>query len=110
MPKGVVIVWKPEGLKKKSRLASITFLHLALAELANEAKRKCTELNVVDTGRLRASITYEIDTQRLTGRFGTNVEYAWYQEEGTSKGLVGRHYLRKALEARKQDIVRLWKM
>jgi len=109
MPTNVVIVWKPEGLKKKSKVASVAFLHVALSRLAAEAKMKIVELHVVDTGRLLGSITYEIDTKRMTGRFGTNVEYAWYQEEGTSRGIVGRHYLRKALEARKQELVRLWK-
>jgi len=102
----VVVVWKPEALKKKSQATAVVFLHMALAELTAEAKRRCP----VDTGRLRSTITYEVDAQRRTGRYGTNVEYAWYQEEGTSTGIVGKHYLRGALEAKKGKLTQLWKM
>lgn len=38
----------------------------------------------VDTGRLRNSIATEFERDGLTGIVGTNVEYAPYQEFGTS--------------------------
>lgn len=51
---------------------------LAIA-VESEAKRRAP----VDTGRLRASITHDSDA---TGAIvGTNVEYAPFQELGTSK-------------------------
>lgn len=43
------------------------------------AKKKCP----VDTGRLRASITHEVDGE--TALIGTNVEYAYFVEVGTSR-------------------------
>lgn len=45
------------------------------------AKRKCP----VDTGRLRNSITHQVDAGERSGkvRIGTNVEYAEYVELGT---------------------------
>ena len=54
------------------------------------AKEKCP----VDTGRLRNSISnavYDNDAY-----IGTNVEYAPYQEYGTSRGVSGKHFLRDA--------------
>lgn len=39
----------------------------------------------VDTGRLRNSITYQVEAATNTVHVGTNVEYARYVEEGTYK-------------------------
>jgi phage gpG-like protein len=49
------------------------------------AKRLCR----VDTGRLRASITTDMDTRpgRITARVGTNVNYAMFVHNGT--GIYG---------------------
>ncbi len=48
-------------------------------DTAADAKQHCP----VDTGRLRSSIQYV--PRKLQCKIGTNVEYAWYQELGTSK-------------------------
>ena len=52
----------------------------------------------VDTGRLRSSIQHQIalDAGEITGRVGTNVEYAPYVEFGTRKW-VGKPFLIPAL-------------
>lgn len=47
----------------------------------NYAAKKCP----VDTGNLRGSITYEVDTAGNAVYIGTNVEYAPYVELGTSR-------------------------
>lgn len=47
----------------------------------NYAAKKCP----VDTGNLRRSITYEVDTADNAVYIGTNVEYAPYVELGTSR-------------------------
>ncbi len=47
------------------------------------------------TGRLRASVTHEIDG--LSARVGTNVKYGKYLELGTKRGVSPRPWLRRAL-------------
>lgn len=49
------------------------------------------------TGRLRASVSIEVDEASLTARVGTNVEYGRWLELGTKKGLKPRPWLRRAL-------------
>lgn len=51
----------------------------------------------VDTGRLRNSITHQVDTEKGAVYVGTNVEYAAYVELGTSKSRA-YPYLRPAAE------------
>lgn len=48
-------------------------------------------------GRLRASVTYEVDEPDLTARVGTNLPYGLFLELGTSRGLAPRPWLRRAL-------------
>jgi phage gpG-like protein len=54
----------------------------------------------VDTGRLRASLTHEVETSgtRVTLRFGTNVKYGLYLELGTRK-MAARPFIRPTLDA-----------
>lgn len=47
-----------------------------------------------DTGRLEGSIDHAVVDKDVY--IGTNVEYAPYQEFGTSRGVIGKHYLRNA--------------
>ena len=56
---------------------------LALAKVGFAAVDHVKALAPVDTGRLRASITHLVDDRSVT--IGTNVEYAKYQEMGTSR-------------------------
>ena len=50
----------------------------------------------VDTGRLRNSIHHEMEDDD-TVDIGTDVEYAIYQELGTSRGVPERRYLTNAV-------------
>ena len=56
---------------------------LALEKVGLAAEDHVKALAPVDTGRLRASITHLVDDRSVT--IGTNVEYAKYQEAGTSR-------------------------
>lgn len=49
------------------------------------------------TGRLRASVTEEVDPATLEARVGTNVKYGRFLELGTKKGIAPRPWLRRAL-------------
>lgn len=51
----------------------------------------------VDTGTLKNSIGHAVDGN--TVYIGTNVEYAPYQELGTSRGIVGKHFLQFGVSA-----------
>lgn len=60
----------------------------------------------VDTGTLRNSISDEIEKGEnvITGVSGTNIEYAVYQELGTSK-MVAHPYLTPSYQANKLSLV-----
>lgn len=105
--------WNGPRFKKRMNKAIIQALITIALMIEREAKILCP----VDTGRLRASITYEIDETRLVARVkaggdvvesqvtraagkamaGTNVLYAIYVEMGTWK-MEAQPYLRPALE------------
>jgi len=56
----------------------------------------------VDTGRLRSSMTYQVDEQNEVVIVGSNVEYAPYVHEGTSR-MTGRPFLKDSLENYRDD-------
>lgn len=66
---------------------------------------RAREQSPVDTGRLRASIMYEIDsgTPPQYAKVGTDVFYAPFQEFGTIH-MKGRHYLQGGFEESMGDI------
>lgn len=57
----------------------------ALEAIGIEAEGDAKELCPVDTGRLRNSITHAVDDGEKAAVIGTNVEYALYVHERTSK-------------------------
>lgn len=65
----------------------------------------------VDTGRLKSSITPDIQTRgiEVIGVVGSNVEYAPFQEFGfwPPKGRQGPRYLARAIE---ENAARIWKI
>lgn len=52
-----------------------------------DVKDEITDKKIVDTGRLRSSITHLVDGDSV--EVGTNVNYAVYVHEGTGKYAVG---------------------
>lgn len=66
----------------------------------------------VDTGNLRNSITHEVDDGEHCVYIGSNVEYAPYQELGTSRMKAangGRGFLRPAVEDNMEKIQSIFK-
>jgi HK97 gp10 family phage protein len=65
---------------------------------AVQVEARAKRLAPVDTGRLRASITHALfrDDQGLLAKVGSDVEYALWQEVGTTT-MRGRPYLRPAV-------------
>ena len=76
-------------------------LKQACVIVQDDAKRNCP----VDTGRLQGSIQHEVKGKE--GIVGTNVEYAPYVHEGTSR-MPGRPFLRDAGERNKEKIRKLF--
>jgi len=71
-----------------------------LEEIGIDCEHIASENAPYDTGRLSASITHVIDAGEQAVYVGTNLEYAPYQELGTSSGYKGwnggKGYLRPA--------------
>ena len=63
-------------------------------EAEGNAVSEITEMEAVDTGRLRASISHAVDGDAVY--IGTNVEYGPYVELGTSK-MEARPFLHNAV-------------
>lgn len=77
------------GRDKKGRFTRARILGAARSR-PGEPPRK-------QTGRLWASVTYEVDETALEARVGTNVPYGKYLELGTKRGIAPRPWLRRAL-------------
>jgi len=92
---GAKVISKINGENKK-------IIKKACLMVERDAKKLCA----VDTGRLRSSITYEIEG--TTGKVGTNVDYAKYIEFGTEK-MSPQPYLRPALHKNEKAILQLFK-
>lgn len=69
----------------------------ALEEIGLAAERFAKRACPVDTGRLRNSITHALNMGEEAVYIGTNVEYASYVENGTSKR-SGVYFLRGAAQ------------
>ena len=72
-----------------------------LEEIGLDCEHIASENAPFDTGNLSSHITHAIDADEPAVYVGTNVEYAAYQELGTSTGYKGwnggKGYLRPAL-------------
>ncbi len=66
----------------------------ALREIGERAVRYATDIVPVRTGNLRSSIAYDADDRQVI--IGSDVTYAMYVEEGTSR-MRPRPYLRPAI-------------
>lgn len=74
-----------------------------------DLQRTAKTLSPVDTGRLRASILVEparVQGDVIKGSVGTLTRYAGFQEEGTSRGVPARYYMRGSIEQNQAGIDR----
>ena len=83
--------------KEKGKRNALTAIG-ATAE--THTKDNITADKLVDTGRLRNSISYAVDGE--AAYIGTNVEYAPYLELGTKK-IAAHHYLKRAATEHKDE-------
>ena len=64
-----------------------------LEAIGEDAAGTAADKAPVDTGRLKSSISSAVVSSEKAAYIGTNVEYAPYQEFGTSRGIKGKHFL-----------------
>ena len=74
------------------------------ASAETHTKENITADDLIDTGRLRNSISYAVDGE--SAYIGTNVEYAPYLELGTKK-IAAHHYLKRAATEHKDEYKKL---
>jgi HK97 gp10 family phage protein len=70
-----------EDLKKEL----VNKLELIGEVVRSEVVNNIDEMEIIDTGRYKNSIDYDVDKEELVVRIGTNVEYAPFLEFGTIK-------------------------
>lgn len=89
------------------KAASVEKIQAWLDAIGEDAASTAADKAPVDTGRLKNSISHAVDMSDKSVYIGTNVEYAPYQEFGTSKGIVGKHFLQFGASAHTAEYQRL---
>lgn len=74
-------------------------VHNWLEAIGLDAAGTAARYAPVDTGRLKNSISHQVVDAEQAVYIGTNVEYAPYQEFGTSRGVAGKHFLQFGVTA-----------
>jgi len=100
------VLWYGVRLVQKINAENKKIILKACLLVERDAKILCP----VDTGRLRSSITHEVEG--TTGRVGSNVEYARAVELGSEDPAYKRApqpYLRPALHKNEKKILELFK-
>ncbi len=107
--------WYGPEVKAKLDSQLVKNLHRAAITYKNEVKRVLSESPPAsapgepphrDTGRLRASISHEVDESAKTARVGTNVKYGKFLELGTSK-MAARPYLRPTWDRLQEQLKKI---
>lgn len=80
-----------------------TKINAWLEAIGEDAAGTAADFAPVDTGRLKNSISSAVVESENCVYIGTNVEYAPYQEFGTSKGVVGKHFIQFGCTAHLED-------
>ena len=91
------VKWYGKQVEMRVHKQAAEYLEKIALTVEAESKR----LAPVRTGRLRASITHEVNEAELLARIGSDVSYAIYQELGTSK-MAAHPFLRPALDSARQ--------
>lgn len=60
----------------------------------------------VDTGRLRQSIRKKSEDKGLTAKVSTNVKYARFQNDGTSRGVKAKKFMEKGFKAGAEYVIK----
>ena len=74
-----------------------------LEAIGEDAASTSANFAPVDTGRLKNSISSAVVESENCVYIGTNVEYAPYQEFGTSRGIAGKHFIQFGCTAHQEE-------
>ena len=74
-----------------------------LEAIGEDAAGTAADFAPVDTGRLKGSISSAVVESEKAVYIGTNVEYAPYQEFGTSRGIKGKHFIQFGATAHQSE-------
>lgn len=85
----------------------IEWLEAIGLDAAGTTTTTIANIPLVQTGRLMNSISHQVDIDRYCVYIGTNVEYAPYQEFGTSRGIKGKHFLQFGCSAHIEEYKRM---
>ena len=116
------VEWHPEKYNKKLHKRTVGNLWKAAFLVERDQKILATEMGVVDTGRLRSSITSSVDERRMSarigssakllkdniiqGKIGPDVYYAIFVVLGTYK-MRARDFMTPALDMNRRKIIGL---
>lgn len=89
MPNDVTFIDNSDEILNEFQSAAIRALEKCGLVAENYAKRNLTENGSVDTGRLRNSISHQVDDSERAVYVGSNVSYAAYVELGTGQYTQG---------------------
>lgn len=90
--KGYRLLWRGDAVKDDVMRS----LAREFERTAEQAVRGAKRYAPVRTGRLRQSLRIQsINRRRARVAWGSDLDYALYQEVGTSR-VVGKHYLRRS--------------
>jgi len=94
----VELVLHIDELNEKVRDALVTGLNAIGMDAASTA----AQFAPYKTGALRNSITSAVDSEDLAAYIGTDLNYAIYQEFGTSR-IAGKHFLKAGVTLHSSD-------
>ena len=99
---------KVASVKIKSNKEEVTEelqkkIYAWLEAVGEDAASTAASVAPVDTGRLKSSISSAVVESEQAAYIGTNVEYAPYQEFGTSRGIPAKHFLQFGITAHSDE-------
>ena len=104
--KGITLTSNVDKVKRSTQQSIVAALEAIGAHLADEAADELENSpRRVDTGNLKNSMTHRVVSDENSVYVGTNVNYALYVHEGTSRMSPNR-FIKNAVEKNEEQIKR----
>ena len=79
-------------------------LHAIGLQMSENIAAEITTRHLIDTGALQGSPFHKVDENKKSVYNGSDLEYAIYQNEGTSTGIKPQHFMQDAYLNNKKQI------